>query len=320
MGTRSAPAFIDLAPPWQSVPVSEPLFDDLLGLACFARVVEHRSFTQAATALGVSKSVVSARVSRLEARVGERLLIRTTRKLTVTDAGLGVYAHCARMLQEAGAATRGASDAGRGTLRLNVPVSFAQLYLAAPLARFLAAHPDTTVDVVLSDRLVDLVEERVDVALRITRLRDSSLVARKLATTSLHVCAAPAYLKRRGTPERPEDLIHHDCLRYTHLRTEDEWRFYGAEGRIRVPVSGSLATGNGTMLREAAAQGIGLAMLPRFMVDEDLRSGRLVTVLDDFAPRPLGIYAVHASGRTPAPRLRALLDVLAAEFRSPRWG
>ncbi|WNG37428.1 LysR family transcriptional regulator [Archangium violaceum] len=300
--------------------MSEPLFEDLLGLACFARVVEHRSFTQAAQALGVSKSVVSARVTRLEARVGEPLLIRTTRKLTVTDAGMGVYAHCARMLQEAGAATRGATDAGRGTLRINAPVSFAQMYLAGPMARFLATHPDTHVELVLSDRLVDLVEERVDVAIRITRLRDSNLVARKLATTSLHVCAAPVYLKRRGTPERPEDLLHHDCLRYTHLRAEDEWRFYGPQGRIRVPVSGSLSTGNGTMLREAVAQGIGLAMLPRFMVDEDLRSGRLVTVLDDFAPRPMGIHAIHAAGRTPAPRLRALLDVLAAEFRSARWG
>ncbi|WNG47861.1 LysR family transcriptional regulator [Archangium minus] len=300
--------------------MSEPLFDDLLGLACFARVVEHRSITQAAQALGVSKSVVSARVARLEARVGEPLLIRTTRKLTVTDAGLGVYAHCARMLQEAGAATRGATDAGRGTLRINAPVSFAQMYLAGPMARFLTTHPDTHVELVLSDRLVDLVEERVDVAIRITRLRDSNLVARKLATTSLHVCAAPVYLKHRGTPERPEDLLHHDCLRYTHLRAEDEWRFYGPQGRIRVPVSGSLSTGNGTMLREAVAQGIGLAMLPRFMVDEDLRSGRLVTVLDDFAPRPVGIHAIHAAGRTPAPRLRALLDVLAAEFRSARWG
>jgi DNA-binding transcriptional LysR family regulator len=300
--------------------VSEPLFDDLLGLACFARVVEHRSFSRAAALLGVSKSVVSTRVSRLETRVGERLLIRTTRKLSVTDAGMNVYAHCARMLQEAGAATRGASDAERGTLRLNVPISFAQMYLAAPLARFLAAHPGVSVEVSLSDRLVDLVEERVDVALRISRLRDSSLVARRLASTALGVCASPAYLERHGTPERPEDLLHHNCLRYAHLRAEDEWRFHGPEGRIRVPVSGSLTAGNGTFLREAVAHGVGLAILPRFMVDEDLRTGRLVTVLNAFAPRPVNIYAVHASGRTPSARVRALLDVLAAEFRSAHWG
>lgn len=299
--------------------VTEPLFDDLLGLACFARVVEYRSFTRAAAVLGVSKSVVSARVSRLEARVGERLLIRTTRKLSVTDAGLGVYSHCARLLQEASAATRGASDAGRGTLRINAPISFAQMYLAAPLARFLAAHPGTSVEVMLSDKLVDLVEERVDVALRITRLRDSSLVARKLATTALCVCASPVYLKRKGTPERPEDLLRHDCLRYQHLRAEDEWRFHGPKGRIPVPVSGPLSVSNGTLLREAVAHGIGLAVLPRFMVDEDLRSGRLVTVLERFAPRPVGIHAVHAAGRSPPPLVRALLDTLASEFRSPRW-
>ncbi|RJS22023.1 LysR family transcriptional regulator [Corallococcus sp. H22C18031201] len=299
--------------------MSEPLFDDLLGLACFARVVEHRSFSRAASVLGVSKSVVSSRVSRLESRVGERLLIRTTRKLSVTDVGLKVYSHVSRMLQEAGAATRGASDVERGTLRLNAPVSFAQMYLAAPLARFLAAHPHTTVEISLSDRLVDLVEERVDVALRISRLRDSSLVARRLASTALHVCASPAYLRRRGTPERPEDLLHHDCLRYSHLRMQDEWRFYGPEGRIPIPVAGPLVAGNGSMLREAVAEGVGLAVLPRFMVAEDLRSGRLVTVLDDFAPRPVSIYAVHASGRAPAPRVRALLDVLAAEFRVAPW-
>ncbi|MBU8896747.1 LysR family transcriptional regulator [Corallococcus sp. M34] len=299
--------------------MSEPLFDDLLGLACFARVVEHRSFSRAASVLGVSKSVVSSRVSRLESRVGERLLIRTTRKLSVTDVGLKVYSHVSRMLQEAGAATRGASDVERGTLRLNAPVSFAQMYLAAPLARFLAAHPHTTVEISLSDRLVDLVEERVDVALRISRLRDSSLVARRLASTALHVCASPAYLRRRGTPERPEDLLHHDCLRYSHLRMQDEWRFYGPEGRIPIPVAGPLVAGNGSMLREAVAEGVGLAVLPRFMVAEDLRSGRLVTVLDAFAPRPVSIYAVHASGRAPAPRVRALLDVLAAEFRVAPW-
>ncbi|AKF84257.1 LysR family transcriptional regulator [Myxococcus fulvus 124B02] len=306
--------------PWQPARVTEPLFDDLLGLACFARVVEHRSFTRAAAVLGVSKSVVSARVSRLESRVGERLLIRTTRKLSVTDAGMGVYAHAARLLEEAGAATRGASDAGRGSLRINAPISFAQMYLARPLARFLAAHPGASVEVMLSDRLVDLVEERVDVALRITRLRDSNLVARKLATTALCVCAAPAYLKRKGTPRRPEDLSGHACLRYAHLRVEDEWRFHGPRGRIPVSVSGPLTVANGTLLREAVAEGIGLAVLPRFMVDEDLRKGRLVTVLDDFMSRPVGIHAVHAAGRSPAPLVRALLDVLAAEFRSSRWG
>lgn len=297
----------------------DPLFDDLPGMLCFARVVERRSFTAAAAALGVSKSVVSTRVARLEERLGERLLVRTTRKLTVTDAGMSLYGRCARVLDEASAAVRGASDADRGRIRLNAPVSFAQMYLAEPLARFLAASPGTHVELVLNDRLVDLVEERVDLALRITKLRDSSLVARQIATTALHVVGAPAYLARRGRPERPEDLLRHDCLRYLQLRAEDEWRFYGAAGRMFVPVTGPLSTGNGTALREAAVAGIGLAVLPRFLVDEDLRAGRLVTLLEAFAPRPMGIYAVHAAGRSPPARVRRLIDCLAAAFRGRAW-
>jgi DNA-binding transcriptional LysR family regulator len=297
----------------------DPLFEDLPGMLCFARVVEHRSFTQAAAALGTSKSVVSERISQLEARLGEKLLVRTTRKLSVTDAGLGLYARCARMLEEAQAATRGASDAERGHIRLNAPVSFAQMYLAAPLASFLAANPGVHVELVLNDHLVDLVEERVDVAIRITKLKDSSLVARRLASSALHVCAAPGYLERRGRPARPEELLGHECLRYLHLRAEDEWRFYGPSGRLSVPVSGSFSTSNGTVLREAALAGLGLAILPRFYVDDDLRAGRLVTVLDAFAPRPIGIYAVHTSGRTPPPRIRKLLDCLVQAFRHRTW-
>ncbi|XXY46020.1 LysR family transcriptional regulator [Sorangium sp. So ce269] len=297
----------------------DPLFDDLPGMLCFARVVERRSFTAAAAELGVSKSMVSTRVARLEERLGERLLVRTTRKLTVTDAGMNLYARCARVLEEAAAAVRGASDADRGRIRLNAPVSFAQMYLAQPLSRFLRATPGAHVELVLNDRLVDLVEERVDLAIRITKLKDSSLVARQLATTALRVVGAPGYLERRGRPEQPGDLLRHDCLRYAHLRVEDEWRFYGAAGRISVPVSGPLTASNGTALREAAVAGIGLAVLPRFMVDEDLRAGRLVALLEAFAPRPMGIYAVHAAGRRPPARVRRLIDHLAAAFRGTSW-
>jgi DNA-binding transcriptional LysR family regulator len=294
--------------------MTDPLFDDLLGLLCFARVVEHKSFAAAATALGVSKSVVSNRVARLEQRLNERLVLRTTRKVGITDVGLQVYARCARMLEEAGAAVRGGSDAARGRIRLSAPVSFAQMYLAEPLARFVAENPGLHVEVDVSDRLVDLVEARVDVALRITRLRDSGLMARKLASTTLHVCGSPAYLRRKGIPQAPEDLLHHDCLRYSHLRAEHEWRFFGPAGRSAVPVTGPLTLGNGTLLREAAVAGAGLAVLPRVIAEPALQAGTLVTVLDGFMPRPVGIYAVHASGRTVAPRIRRLLDALAAAF------
>jgi len=299
--------------------MAEPRPDDLLALLAFARVVERRSFTQAAALLGVSKSVVSARVAALEQRLGERLLMRTTRKLTVTAAGFEIYAHAARMVESATAVTRAASDAGRGLIRINAPITFATMYLGPPIAAFLARHTDVSVELILDDRLIDLVEERADLAIRVSVLKESGLVARRLATTSLHVCASPEYLRAAGTPERPEDLLRHQCLRYAVLRAEEEWRLYGPRGRIRVPVAGRFATSNGSALRAAAVAGMGLAMLPRFMIHDQLKSGALATVLDDYAPRPLGIYAVQPDRRGQPARVRALVDGLVRAFRAPPW-
>ncbi len=293
--------------------------DDLLALLCFARVVELGSFTRAAAALGISKSLVSTRVAALEARLSERLLHRTTRKITVTDAGFAVYGQASRMLESARAATLGATDAARGVIRVDAPVTFAQLHLAGPIARFMAAHPDVKIELSVNDRLIDLVEERVDVAIRVTKLKDSWLVARKLATTSLHVCAAPSYLEKHGTPERPEDLLSHDCLRFSLLRAEDEWRLYSGGKRLAIPVAARFETTNGGVLREAAIAGMGLAMLPRFMIQDELRSGRLVSVLEAYAPRPVGVYAVHVARRVQPPRLRSFLAALARELATPPW-
>lgn len=294
-------------------------FDDLIGLTCFARVVEHRSFTRAAAELGVSKSVVSAKVAALERRLGERLLLRTTRALTVTDAGLHVYGRAVAMLESARAATRGASDVERGVIRVSAPFAFAQLYLAAPLERFLAAHPDVRVELTLSDRLVDLVEERVDLAIRVTRPKDSSLVARRLATTGFRIVAAPGYLERRGTPTRPEELLRHNCLRYSLLRMDEEWRLYGPKGRVPTPVTGNFETSSGVMLREAAIAGVGLALLPTFLVADALASGRLVPVLAEYAPRPMGIFAVQVDRRVQPARMKALVELLARELGGKGW-
>jgi DNA-binding transcriptional LysR family regulator len=221
------------------------------------------------------------------------------------------------MLEAATRATAGVSEAGRGLLRLSAPVSLGQLHLARPLASFLRSNPGVRVELVLSDRLVDLVEERIDLALRITKLKDSGLIARRLAPVPLHVCASPAYLAREGCPRAPEDLVRHNCLRYGLLRAEHEWRFYRSDGRVALEVGGNFETSNGTMLREAAIAGLGLTILPRFMIASALESGELQTVLDDFAPRPLGLYAVR-SGKRAAPALsKRLLDVLASAFRGP---
>jgi DNA-binding transcriptional LysR family regulator len=296
-----------------------PLLDDLQALLCFARVVEHASFTRAARELGVSKSVVSSKTSALEARLGEPLLLRTTRQVTTTGAGVRIYALARQMLEAAATATQATTLAAHGLLRVSAPVTLAHEQLAQPIAAFLREHPGVRIELLPNDRLVDVVEERIDVALRITKLKDSGLIARRLALTSLHVCAAPGYLALRGRPERPEDLERHDCLRYTLLPVAHEWRLYGAKGKIELSLRGSFETTSGTMLREAALAGIGLAMLPRFMVAAALAEGRLVTVLDEFAPRPLGIYAVR-SGRRAAPLIvKRLIDGLESAFAKAPW-
>lgn len=299
--------------------MADPLLEDLQALLCLSRVVEHGSFTKAAAALGLSKSVVSDKVSRLERRLGEQLLLRTTRQVTVTESGLRVYALARRITESASEATIGATGATGGVLRVSAPVALAQLHLTAPLASFLRKNPGVRIELLLNDRIVDLVEERIDLAIRVTKLEDSSLIARRLAWTPLHICASPQYLEERGRPTKPEDLLRHDCLRYSLMRAEHEWRLYGKNGRIRLDLSGSLETTSGFMLREAAIAGLGLAILPRFMISDALEAGLLETVLDEYAPRPIGIYAVR-SGRRTAPRLvTELVRALEAAFRTPKW-
>jgi DNA-binding transcriptional LysR family regulator len=299
--------------------MADPLFDDLAALLCLARVVELRSFTQAARTLGVSKSLVSERLTALEARLGEQLLLRTTRQVTPTAAGLRVYEQ-ARQIAEAGlAATRGASGAVGGVLRISAPVSLGQLHLAGPIAQFLRHQPHARVELLLDDRVVDLVEARIDLAVRVTKLDDSSLIARRLCLTSLHVCGAPAYFAKHGRPTQPEELSQHNCLRYSVLRPDHEWRLYRGRQRLTLTLGGNFEASNGLMLREAALAGIGLAMLPRFMVVDALARGQLVTVLDDFAPRPLGVYALRAGKRTPPRLVAALLKELEQAFRKVPW-
>lgn len=294
--------------------------DDITSLAVFARVVEGRSFTGAARALGISKSAVSARVARLEARLGVRLLRRTTRQLSVTEAGLALYERASRLVtaaDEAAATAEGAGGTPRGLLRVTAPAAFSELYLAPVLAELLAAHPALTVELDLSERQVDLVGEGFDVAVRLSRLRDSSLVARKLAPDRLVVVASPAYLSRVGAPRSPGDLTRHNCLRSAHLTPGGEWGFRsvgaGSTG------SGNLIVGDASVLREAACVGLGLALLPSSLVARELDAGRLVTVLPGFPRRELGLYAVHPHLRQVPPKVRAFVDLLVRRFARPPW-
>lgn len=297
-------------------------FEDLTSMALFAEVVQRRSFSTAARELGLAKSAVSKRVSLLEDRLGVRLLTRTTRKLSLTEDGVRYYEHCAALLaaaHAAEAAVAGASVATRGTIKLNAPGSFAHMFLAEALAVFLTRHRDITIDLSTDDRFVDVVEGGYDIVVRITRLSDSSLVARQLSADRLVVCASPAYLAQHGRPETPADLIGHNCMHYSIVPRAGEWRFRGATAPYDVPVSGNLSSSDGASLRHAAAAGLGLAVVPLFMAAADVAAGRLELVLEGARRAQIGIYAMYASRRQLPARTRLLLDHLVGWFAVPDW-
>jgi DNA-binding transcriptional LysR family regulator len=301
---------------------------DVTDMLVFARVVEEKSFTAAARKLALSKSVVSSRVAALEERLGVTLLHRTTRKLALTDDGVRFFDRCARVAAEADEAVGAVEEARgavRGVLRLTAAPGFAQRHLVAPLAGFCARHPDVRLELSATDRLVDLAGERFDLAVRIAaRLADPRLVARRLAGDRLLLCASPAYLAARGVPGSPAELVHHVCLRYSRVRTRDEWAFEGPAGALDVSVDGPLAASSGTFLREAALAGQGIAVLPESECAEELAAGRLLPLLDGFLrDAAIAIWAVHpygaGRGKVPA-RVRAMVDFLVEWFREPRWG
>jgi DNA-binding transcriptional LysR family regulator len=295
--------------------------DDLPSLALFAAVVRHRSFTAAAREAGLVKSAVSRRITRLEERLGVRLLHRTTRQLVLTDEGARFYQHCAALVAAAEAAvesTAGADDSIRGVVRLSAPVVFAEHYLARALAAFLGAHAGLEAQLSIDDRVVDILAGGFDLAIRVGRLAPTSLVARRLAGDRLVVCAAPEYLARRGTPAHPGDLVHHSCLRYALVDTAAEWRFRGPHGPFVLPAHGPLIASSGAILREAAIAGLGLAVVPLHMIARDVVDGRLTLVLEGHRRAEITIHAVYPDRRLPA-RTRALVEFLVRWFATADW-
>jgi DNA-binding transcriptional LysR family regulator len=298
--------------------------ENLPDIAIFVRVVEASSFTQAAEALGVSQSVVSRSVTALESRLGVRLLNRTSRRLSLTEAGSELYRRASQALGELAEAeleiTRYQAEP-RGLLRVSAPTSFSLMHLGPLLQPFLLRNPGVRVNLQLDDRQIDIVEEGFDLAIRVARLADSTLVAQRLAPARQVVAASPAYLEKHGVPERPEDLVRHDCIVYTYGQSPGKWRFQprGAE-EIVVPVQGTLQTNNGMVERAAALDGVGISMLPTFYVGDELRSGALRAVLTDFPPVELGIYAVYPERRNLSPKVRAYVDYLRERFGdTPYW-
>lgn len=278
----------------------------------FSQVMESGSFTAAADKLGLSKQFVSRRLMALEERLGVRLLNRSTRRLDPTPLGQSYYESALRLLAEVEQVEQGIAgqtSEPRGTVRLSAPLSFAVAHLGELLPAFLQRYPQVSVEVDLSDRSVDLLAEGYDLALRIGVLEDSTLIARRLAAIERVYCASPDYLQRCGTPSRPDELASHDCLPYGHGR-QVQWRFV-EQGKARVvTVCGRMRANNGDLLREAAISGMGITYLPTFIVGEALAEGKLVAVLQDFAPEPLQLSAVYPQHRQSARPVQALIEFL----------
>jgi DNA-binding transcriptional LysR family regulator len=298
--------------------------DRFAALEAFVRVAESGSFSKAAARLKSSKSAISRQVSALEAELGARLLHRTTRALTLTEVGRGYFEQATRILSdlaEANASVGQLQAAPRGRLRVSAPMSFGFLHLAPAVPDFLERYPEVELEMVMNDRFVDLIDEGFDMAVRIGKLVDSSLIARRLAPARIAVCGAPAYLEKRGVPTSPDQLKAHECLCYSNVGMAQEWRFLRPDGRLwPVEVRGRLHANNGDALRAAALRGFGLAVLPGFLVGSDVQSGALVSVLEEFLPRDSAVHAVYPHARHLSPKVRAFVDFLAERFGPvPYW-
>jgi len=294
--------------------------ETLTRMATFLRVVELGSFSAAARALGRTPSSVSRQVGELEARLGVRLLHRTTRKLAPTEAGAALQAGAGAAmaaLEEAERAVRDLSTAPRGLLRISAPLVLAQLHVAPGLTDFCRRYPELRLELETSDRVVDLVEEGYDLALRVGTPQESNLVARRLAPFTWVTCAAPAYLAEAGEPREPADLTEHRCLAMTRQR--ETWAFERDGRPLLQPVTPVLWSNHADLLRRTAVDGLGIARLAAFAVGDDLRSGRLRPVLTDFQPRGGGIFALWPSNRHLSPKVRVFVDHLAASLGRPAY-
>ncbi len=283
----------------------------------FTAVVDAASFVAAGDALGMSKAAVSRYVSELEQRLGVRLMHRTTRRLSLTPEGEVFLARCRDILanieaSEAEISTH--SVTASGLLKVSVPVSFGISHLAPLWSEFLDRHPQITLDIQLADRVIDLVDEGFDLAVRIARLPDSSLVSRRLASTRLVLCAAPSYLKRRGTPQHPSELTQHEVVSYSLMAMGDQWQFIGPEGPVSAKVRPRMWSNNGDTCISAALQGAGIQLQPTFLIEQQLASGQLVEILPQYRSVELGIYAVYPSRKFVLPKVRALVEFLSTKL------
>lgn len=289
-------------------------------LVVFQCVVKHASYARAAEELSLSASGVSRIVTRLEERLGARLVQRTTRKLSLTEVGAAFHARTSQILTDladAEAEVQKTVLQPQGVLRVTAPSVFGHLYLAPMLGELLHQFPKLSLDLLLTNRFVDLIEEGMDLAIRIGQLADSRLIARRLCTNHRVLVASPGYIERWGMPERPEDLIRHQCVLFNGFAKPGEWKLMGPGGPVSLTVTGRVSTNNVETLTSAAKQGLGITVGATLSVGPALLSGELVRVLSDYEFEPTAIFAVYTSARQLSTKIRATVDFLADKLSDP---
>lgn len=297
--------------------------DIVAGMRVFSAVVDAGSFAGAADKLDLSRGMATRYVAQLEAHLGVRLLNRTTRKLSLTEAGSDYYQRAAQvlgMVEEAETAVAQEASVPRGTLRVTSSVAFGVRHLGWAIPEYLQRYPGVQVDVTLNDRVVDLVEEGFDLAIRIARRIDPGLIARKLTRARIVACASPGYLKKQGTPKSPEDLSGHNCISYAYWSLQNDWRFRRKGVDRTVRISGNLRGNDGDILVNAAIEGLGVILIPTFVVYEALRQKKLVRILSDWEVDDLTVFAVYPNRKFLPPKVRSFIDFLAERFGpDPYW-
>jgi DNA-binding transcriptional LysR family regulator len=291
-------------------------------MASFVSVVDEGTFIGAAHAIGLSKAAISRHLNDLEHRLGVRLLHRTTRNLSLTAEGQAFYARCRELLadlQNAESEITSQSGAPSGLLRVNAPLTFGVLHLAPLWGQFADLYPRVSLDVTLGDRVVDLIEEGYDLAIRISPITSPMLVSRKLASTRMVLCASPEYLAKHGTPTHPRELAEHRAIAYTYMTGGDEWAFTGAEGPVSVHINAAIHTNNGDTCRLAALEHHGIILQPTFLIGTDLERGALVELMPQYRSVELDINAVYPTRKFLPLKVRRLIDFLVDAFRSPPW-
>ena len=298
--------------------------DKLEGMQAFVEVVNHGGFAAAGRHLGLSRSVVNKLVGQLEESLKVRLLQRTTRKVSPTDTGRAYYERCVDILAEvaeAEIAIAQTQSEPKGTLRMNAPMSFGTMHLSEAIAQFMAQYPDIQVQLTLSDRFIDLIEEGFDITLRIaTPPEDASLVTQPLATVERVICASKNYLEQHGTPLHPGELAAHDCLKYGQFATENRWKLVdekGEETSVKVRCRGY--ANNGEILKDWAIAHLGIVYLPTFIVGEAIQSGQLTQILTQYCPPPLTAYLSYASNKHLSAKIQRLSTFLQEWFKHPNW-